>query len=78
MCEPMWQYEDMKGKQMAVKFRVFLMESERGWSREEWHEDYPTEEQARERIREVNSRNTTPNAPDWYMVADQHIELVEE
>jgi len=53
------------------------VESERGWGQEEWTEDYDTYEEAKERIRSVNARNTTPAAPDWYMVAFTTIEAVE-
>lgn len=34
-----------------MKYRVFLMESERGWGKEYWHEDYDTYAEAKERIR---------------------------
>lgn len=60
-----------------MKYRVQLMESERGWGRDYWHEDYATFEEAKKRIEEVNSRNTSPTAPDWYMQADTRIEAIE-
>lgn len=60
-----------------MKYRVFLMESERGWGRDYWTEDYDTYEEAKERIRSVNAENTAPTAPDWYMVAENRIEAVE-
>lgn len=62
---------------MSVKYRVQLVESERGWGREYWHEDYDTFEEAQKRIQEVNSMNTGSTAPDWYMQAEQVIEAVE-
>jgi hypothetical protein len=62
---------------MATKFRVQLMECERGFGREYWHEDYDTLVEAKARIREVNSKNTSINAPDWYMQAEEVVEAVE-
>ena len=62
---------------MATKFRVQLVESERGFGREYWHEDYDTLAEAKARIREVNSKNTSINAPDWYMQAEEIVEAVE-
>lgn len=62
---------------MAVKFRVELMESERGWGQEYWHEDYDTYEEAQKRIHDVNSKNVAGNAPDWYMRAESIIQAVE-
>lgn len=60
-----------------VKYRVQLMESERGWGREYWSEDYDTLQEAKERIRSVNSKNTSATAPDWYMQAEEVVEAVE-
>lgn len=60
-----------------MKYRIFLLESERGWGQERWHEDYDTYSAAKERIRSVNARNTAPRAPDWYMCAEDRIECVE-
>ena len=60
-----------------MKYRIFLMESERGWGKEYWHEDYDTYTEAKERIRSVNAENTAPTAPDRYMKAEQRIEAVE-
>ena len=62
---------------MATKYRIQLMESERGWGQEYWHEDYDTLAEAKERIRSVNDKNTSPTAPDWYMQADEFVEAVE-
>jgi len=60
-----------------MKYRIFLMESERGWGKKYWHEDYDTHAEAKERIRSVNAENTAPTAPDWYMKAESRIEAVE-
>jgi len=62
---------------MATKYRVFLFESERGWGQDSWTEDYNTHAEAKERIRSVNAKNTSPTAPDWYMIAEDRIEAVE-
>lgn len=60
-----------------MKFRVFLKESERGWGKDYWTEDYDTYEQAKERIRSVNAQNTAKYAPDYYMQAENRVEVVE-
>ena len=60
-----------------MKYRIFLMESERGWDKEYWTEDYDTYEEAKQRIASVNAENTSPTAPDWYMMAESRIEAVE-
>lgn len=60
-----------------MKYRIFLVESERGWGQDYWHEDYDTYEEAKERIRSVNAENTAPTVPDWYMRAENRIEAVE-
>ena len=62
---------------MTIKYRVQLVESERGWGREYWHEDYDTYEEAQDRVKSVNARNTLEVAPDWYMQAEEFIEAVE-
>jgi len=62
---------------MSVKYRVHLMESERGWGQDYWSEDYDSLEEAKERIRKVNADNTSLVAPDWYMQANEQIEAVE-
>lgn len=58
------------------KYRLHLMESERGWGQDFWHEDYDTRAEAERRMKEVNDQNTATVAPDWYMQA-QRIEIVE-
>lgn len=62
---------------MAIKYRIQLVESERGWGREYWQETYDTYEEARERIRSVNAENTSMTVPDYYMMAESGIEAVE-
>ena len=60
-----------------MKFRVFLMESERGWGRNYWHEDFATYEEAKAQIKHINSQNKPGPAPDYYMQAEDRIEAVE-
>jgi hypothetical protein len=52
-----------------MKYRIFLVESERGWGQEYWHEHYDTYQEAKSRIQKVNSANKAGPAPDWYMQA---------
>ena len=59
-----------------IKYRLNLMESERGWGQDYWSEDFDTREEAEARMKEVNSRNTSLVAPDWYMQA-LDIQIVE-
>lgn len=61
-----------------VRYKIRVMESERGWGREYWTETFATYEEAKARIHEINSQNTSPTAPDWYMQAEETVEAVEE
>lgn len=61
-----------------MKYRIKLVESERGWGQEYWTEDYDTRDEAQERIRSVNAENVAQKAPDWYVAAFPEIEIVEE
>lgn len=61
---------------MAIKYRIRVMSSERGWGKEYWHEDYDTFEEADQRIYEINSKNVSLTAPDYYEQADTKIEAV--
>lgn len=60
-----------------MKYRIRVVESERGWGQDRWTEDYDTYEEAKKRIKDINSKNTALSAPDWYMQADELIEAVE-
>ena len=62
---------------MTVKYRIFVLESERGWGQERWTEEFDTYAEAKARIQAINAENTSPVAPDWYMQADDRIEAVE-
>jgi hypothetical protein len=66
-------------KKMAgsIYYRIFIVESERGWGQDYWTEDYPTFAAAKKRIAEINSKNTSRTAPDWYMQAEDRVEVVE-
>lgn len=61
-----------------MKYRIKLVESERGWGQEYWNEDFNTRAEAQERIRSVNAENTEEKAPDYYVAAFPDIEIVEE
>jgi hypothetical protein len=52
------------------------MSSERGWGKEYWTEDYKTLAEAKQRIKAVNSLNTSPTAPDYYEVAEERVEAL--
>jgi hypothetical protein len=60
----------------VVKFRITVMESERGWGRDEWTEDYDTREEAQNRIDFINGFNKPGPAPDYYMQAYSEIKEV--
>lgn len=63
---------------MAVKYRVKMMESERGWGKKYWNEDFDTYEQAHAYMERVNKSNQedwerTKTVPDYYMQPDSDI-----
>lgn len=62
---------------MALKYRINVMESARGWGQKFWTEDFDTFEEAKTRIAVINSWNTATLAPEWYMVAEDTIKAVE-
>lgn len=54
------------------QFAVNIFEYERGWgSRLDEVKEFDTFEEAEKFIKDFNSKNTEPTAPDWYMVADR-------
>ena len=61
-----------------MKYRIKLVESERGWGQKYWNEDFATRAEAQERIRSVNAENTAETAPDYYVAAFPDIEILEE
>ena len=60
-----------------IRYRIQLVESERGWGQEYWSEDFETYEEAVARIKEVNAQNTAAKAPDWYIAAETTVEAIE-
>lgn len=61
-----------------TKYRIQVVETERGWGREYWQEQFDSYDQAVLRIKEINSGNTALVAPDYYVQADNQIEEIEE
>lgn len=59
-----------------VKYRVRMMESERGWGQKYWHEDFDTKTEAEAYKFKVNSKNVERVAPDYYIQA-LDIEMIE-
>jgi len=60
-----------------TRYRIQVVESERGWGQEYWQEDFDSYEEAVARIKEINSGNTSLVAPDYYVQADSHVEAIE-
>lgn len=60
------------------RYMISLMESERGWGQDYWFEYYDSYEEAKRRIDEVNSKNTTIRAPDYYIQAEEKIVVIGE
>lgn len=56
-----------------TRYQINVVESERGWGRDEWVEEFSTFEEASARVREINSKNTALHAPDWYIQASNEI-----
>lgn len=56
--------------EMAIKFRVHVIESERGWGqRIDEVKDFDDAEEAAEWVRNFNKENNKEEVPDWYMYA---------
>ena len=62
---------------MAYKFRVNVIESERGWGQTRDSIDFDTMEQAIVYRDKINAENKPGPVPDWYMVAEKEIKVVE-
>jgi hypothetical protein len=59
----------MKTKE-TFKFRVEIVESERGWGqKQDSIKEFDTEGAASSFIKKYNSKNNLPTVPDWYMFA---------
>lgn len=52
-----------------AKWRVHMVESERGWGQDHWYEYFDTKEKADAHLTKINSKNTSNTAPDWYIAA---------
>ena len=59
-----------------VKYRVNMMESERGWGQDYWHIDFDTKAEAEQYLRDTNAKNNLPVTPDYYVKA-LNVEMVE-
>jgi hypothetical protein len=62
---------------MVAVYRIQVMESQRGWGQDFWTEEFDTLEEAQLRIREINSQNISLTAPDYYMQAQNGVEVIE-
>ena len=60
------------------RYIIKLVESTRGWGQDYWYEYYDSYKEAIERIKNVNSQNTSITPPDHYIQADERIEVVGE
>lgn len=60
-----------------MKYRISLVESERGWGQEYWTEEYDTLDEALARIKSVNRQNTSTTAPNHYIQAENQVEVIE-
>ena len=59
-----------------VKYRVKMVESERGWGQKYWYEDFDTKTEAEAYKFKVNGKNVESVAPDYYIQA-LDIEMIE-
>lgn len=62
---------------MKVKYRVTVIESERGWGQKVEYVDLDSYEEAARYRDGINADNVSDTVPDWYMLAEQKITLVE-
>jgi hypothetical protein len=66
---------------MKVRYQVTTVEFERGWGQRREYDLFDTYEAAAEFRDRINSYNKPLGegeiAPDWYMIAEQEIRLVE-
>lgn len=64
---------------MTVKYEVCVIESERGWGQKREYRQFDTVEEAIKHRDYVNSFNKPASiTPDWYMVAEKEIRVVEK
>jgi len=59
-----------------VKWRVLVIESERGWGqRVDEVKTFKTKAKANKFVKDFNARNNKTTVPDWYMYAEQPVEV---
>jgi hypothetical protein len=63
---------------MTHKFEVCTIESEAGWGQRREYELFDTFEEAASYRDRINSFNKPGPAPEWYMIAEQEIRVVEK
>jgi len=67
---------------MTHKFQVTTVESERGWGQKREYELFDTVEEAVAYRDKINSYNKPlekgESVPDWYMIAEKEIRVVEQ
>jgi hypothetical protein len=62
---------------MTHKFQVTTIESERGWGQSVETDLFDSFEEAKAYRDRINSFNKPGPTPDWYMVAENEIKVVE-
>jgi hypothetical protein len=66
-------YIEIKGdlimSDIITKYKVTVIESERGWGQSYETEYYLTEADAHNRVKSINDKNTATHAPDFYVKA---------
>lgn len=66
---------------MAVQYEVTVIESERGWGQNREYANFDTVDAAIKYRDHINSFNKPLRpgeiAPDWYMIAEQEIRVIE-
>ena len=59
-----------------MRFRVDIIESERGWGTKiDEQRFFDDANLAHKFVEEFNARNTAPVAPDWYMYAQDPVRI---
>jgi hypothetical protein len=62
---------------VEVKYRVTLIESERGWGQSIlYYKDFETIEEANAYMKAENAKNTAKSAPDYYIYATEPVRVV--
>lgn len=69
-------YEPKHRGEPKTVWRVYFMESERGWGQDYWETDYDTPQEAQAAYHDTNAKLTAPTAPDYYIKALKVEEVV--